>query len=249
MKQHQLLALANGAKQINKEQITAAYQQLKKRTLFDGMNRVYQPKDEEGDTLPPESNKIQQSVPEVVRIFRDAEERLISLTASINATNVKAKGNIPNPYSDSLLGHDVPVTTLIFLEKELINWRTFITSLPTLDPSVRWHYEETTECYVSEEVSTTRTKKVPTSFVKYEATREHPAQVEVFHEDHIVGTWTKTDRSAAIPASEKTAMLQRVNALIDTVKVAREEANSIEVVQDNELARELLDYVFEGVGR
>jgi hypothetical protein len=36
-----------------------------------------------------------------------------------------------------------------------------------------------------------RTSKEPTVIVKYDATKEHPAQTELFTKDVPVGTWTQ----------------------------------------------------------
>src|SRR5438132_1009448 len=80
--------------------------------------------------------------------------------------------------------------------------------------------------------------------VKYEATKEHPAQVEMYMEDVWVGTWTTTKLSGAIPAATRNAMLERVRKLLDAVKEAREEANLLQV-QTQKLGDALLAYVFD----
>ena len=137
----------------------------------------------------------------------------------------------------------VAVTTLLFLEKQLVDLNTFVESFPTLDPAQKWEHSDEANCFASTS-ETTRTKKVPKNHVKYEATKEHPAQVELFHEDLVVGYWRKTDFSGAIPQQRKQAMLSRIRQLQDAVKCAREEANTQEV-KDVKIANSLLGFVFE----
>jgi len=86
---------------------------------------------------------------------------------------------------------------------------------------------------------------VPKNHVKYEATKEHPAQVEMYMEDVWVGTWTTTKFSGAIPVATRNAMLERVRKLTDAVKTAREEANGLEV-RGQKVGAAVLGYVFDG---
>jgi hypothetical protein len=51
--------------------------------------------------------------------------------------------------------------------------------------------------------------------------------------------------STAIDAKQKREMLERVSKLVDAVKVAREDANQLEVT-NKDVAKDLLNYVFEG---
>jgi hypothetical protein len=96
-------------------------------------------------------------------------------------------------------------------------------------------------------VGSARTKKVLRNHIKYEATKEHPAQVEVFTEDEIAGFWSKVDFSGAIPAGEKNAMLARVRKLQESVKLARERANSLDV-SDFGTGKPIMEYIFGSNG-
>ena len=124
---------------------------------------------------------------------------------------------------------DVPVTTLLFLEKQLVDIHTFVEKLPALDPGETWGYNPDVDHYASEPYQTTKTRKVLKNHVKAEATKEHPAQVETYTEDVVVGYWTTVKFSGAIPAREKNEILDRVRKLQEAVKSAREEANSMAV--------------------
>jgi hypothetical protein len=138
---------------------------------------------------------------------------------------------------------DVPVTTLLFLEKQLVDIHTFVEKLPVLDPGEDWDYSPDVDYYASEAYQTTKTKKVLKNHVKAEATKEHPAQVETYTEDVVVGYWTTVKFSGAMPAKEKNELLDRVRKLQEAVKLAREEANGMEV-QTKKIGAAVLHYVF-----
>ena len=138
----------------------------------------------------------------------------------------------------------LPVTTLLFLEKKLVDVRTFISKLPTLDQAKQWSYDAANQRWIAEPEESYRTKKVMRNHVKAEATEHHPAQVEVYMEDVPVGVWKKLDFSSAIPSNEKDAMMRRVNTVIEQVKMAREAANEIEVLEV-ECGYALLNHIFQ----
>ncbi|MFF5209466.1 hypothetical protein [Streptosporangium sp. NPDC000396] len=78
--------------------------------------------------------------------------------------------------------------------------------------------------------------------VKAEATDKHPAQVEVYYEEIVVGFWTKVAFSGAVPQKRVNELLERVIKLQDAVKFAREEANGIEVT-DQSIGEKVFGYL------
>ena len=168
---------------------------------------------------------------------------LFDVVATQDHANTVARANVVVDGVPLLKG--VPVTTLLFLEKQLVDLKTFVEALPVLDTAEEWEYKPEADAYVSRPSRSHRTKKVPKSHVKYEATKEHPAQVEMYMEDVWVGTWTTTKLSAAVPAATRNAMLERVRKLLDAAKAAREEANGLEV-KPQKVGAAVLGYVFDG---
>lgn len=242
-KLNQIIAVQSGKKAQAKESLTAAYQQLQKPDLLSGIARSYKPKDENGETEPPQNKLVQAKVSELIaRVSADLVE-MFDAVATQDWANCQARADVVVDGKPLLKA--VPVTHLLFLEKQLTDLNTFITKLPVLDPAERWEYNAGQDCYASEPFQTTRTKKVPKNHVKYEATKEHPAQVEMYMEDVTVGTWTTIKYSGAVPASARNAMLERVRKLEDAVKAAREEANGLEVTRQK-VGQAILNYVFEG---
>ena len=102
-----------------------------------------------------------------------------------------------------------------------------------MDASEIWTFDESQDVWATEPIQTTKTKKIPRNHVKAEATEEHPAQVEVYYEDVIVGYWRTVKYSGAMPATRVSTLLNRVRKLQEAVKFAREEANSLDVDESN----------------
>src|SRR5262245_4624791 len=242
-KLNQIIAVQGGKKSQAKETLTDAYQKLKKSDLLSGLVRTYQPRDEDGEPLPEERKMIQLKVNELIRTVAGDLVEMFDIVATQDWANCQARADVVVDGRTLLTG--VPVTHLLFLEKQLVDLRTFIDSLPTLDTAEDWEYKPETDSYVSRAAKSHRTKKVPRNHIKYEATKEHPAQVEMYMEDVWVGTWTITKFSGAIPAATRNAMLDRVRKLLDAVKSAREEANGLEV-HPQKVGAALLSYVFDG---
>jgi hypothetical protein len=242
MKLNQVIAVQSGKKTKAKEVLNAAYHQLQKPELLSGLARSYKPKDENGDQLPSEGKLIQVKVSELVNAVTSELASLFDIVLTQDSANCHATADIV--VGSRTILKSVPVTYLLFLDKQLVDIRTFIEKMPTLDPSEKWTYDATQDCYASEPSLTSKSKKVPKSHVKYEATPQHPAQVELLYEDVPVGTWTNIKYSSAIPVQQKNKFLARVATLTDAVKLAREEANSLVVKESVGCGIAILDFVF-----
>jgi len=237
----QIIAVEKDRKSKFERTLTDLHRQVQTPPLINGIHRTYQPKDEDGDQLPPESTLVQLTVEKVLQDVAAAARDFYDVTLTKETANAHATADIV--VDGQTIAAAVPVTYLLFLEKQLVNLRTFVAKLPTLDPAQNWNRDDNTGINKADPVRTVRTKKVPKNWVKAEATKEHPAQVDVFHEDVLVGTWTKVDTSGAIPATRKAELLDRVDALTSAVKFAREEANGLSVDQAR-IGEDLFGYLF-----
>lgn len=240
-KLNQIIAVANGRKSHAQSVLTTIHHKVQKIDLLSGISRTYRPKDEDGERLPPESKRVQYTASEAIREATAVLEELFDAVATQDATNCVAKADVI--VDGVAILSRVPVTHLLFIEKQLVDIGTFVEKLPTLDPADEWQYREDVDGYATTASETTRTKKIPKAFVAYEATKEHPAQVQVFNEDVIAGYWSQVKFSGAIPAKDRNAMLDRVRKLQTAVKFAREEANSVDVVI-LETGKPVLSFVF-----
>jgi len=228
---NQIIAAESGVKSRTEKELTAAHHQLQKSALTSGLSRTYRPKFEDGDVYPPESVKVQVRVDDVIRKVADSLVNLFDVTYTKETANQSAVADVV--VGGAVLAHAVPVTYLLFLEKQLVNIATFLAKLPTLDPAESWRFDDQLNLWKTEPIETNKTKKVFRNHVKAEATDRHPAQVEVYSEDQTVGYWTLTKFSGAVPAARVDQLLNRVHLLQDAVKHAREEANSVQVTQQH----------------
>ncbi|WP_371581037.1 hypothetical protein [Streptomyces sp. NBC_01314] len=240
-KLNQIIAVEKGVKAKSHQDLTAAHQGLQKPALLSGIARTYQPKDEEGEQLPPESTRVQVRAEDVLRETAGVLTRLFDVTATKDWANCTARADVK--VEGRVLVADVPVAYLLFLEKQLGEINTLVRKLPVLDASEAWAQDPSTDDWKTEAVRTVRTKKVPRNHVKAEATDKHPAQVDVYYEDIPVGYWTTVKFSGALPARRVNEILDRVEKLQQAVKYAREEANSADVV-DQRVGDAVFGYLF-----
>jgi hypothetical protein len=238
---NQIIAVEKGVKSRSFQELTDAHQALQKPALLAGIARTYRPKDEEGEQLPPESTKVQVKAEEIIRQTTGILSRLFDVTATKDWTNCVAKADVV--IDGEPLLRDVPVAYLLFLEKQLVDLHTFVRKLPVLDAAESWSYDASADCFATDATQTTRTKKIPRNHVKAEATEKHPAQVEVYYEDVVVGYWKTVKFSGALPAKRVNELLERVEKLQQAVKFAREEANSTDVV-DRETGEKVFRFLF-----
>lgn len=239
-KLNQIVAVVNGKKTETKKEVTHLHRQCSVTDLFNGMTRVYHPLDEEGERFPDESKSVQLTVSQVLTSFEESLTDLFDVVLTQDSANCTAKADII--VEENVIAKDVPVTYLMFIEKQLHDVAKFIECLPTLDIATRWNYDVNEDLYVSDETKTNKTKKVLQHKVLYEATKEHPAQIEKWTEDTVVGNWSNTKFSGCITQVRKKVMLERVKKLQEAVKFAREQANSI-YVEEKEIGKNIFAYI------
>jgi hypothetical protein len=213
-----------------------------KEQLFTGRERSYRPLDEvNGQKLPAESQKVQQRVDRLIEQARLKWNELWNLVLTQDTGNQNARADVT--VDGQVLLANVPVTTLLFLDKQAAELEGFVSKLPTPDPAEEWTHDPNSGLLKSNTSESVRTAKEPAVFVKYEATKEHPAQTEFYMRDVPVGTWRQILYSGCIQADKKNAMLARIKKLQDAIKLAREQANLTEV-ERQKAGEPLLAFVF-----
>jgi hypothetical protein len=238
---NQIIAVEKGVKSRSFQELTEAHQALQKPSLLAGIARTYRPKDEEGEVLPPESTRVQIKADQIIRETVAVLTKLFDVTATKDWANCRAKADIV--VDGRVLLADAPATYLLFVEKQLVDLHTFVKKLPVLDASESWNFDASADCWATEPVQSVRTKKIPRNHVKAEATEKHPAQVEVYYEDVSVGYWRTVKFSGALPAQRVNELLSRVEKLQQAVKFAREEANNLEI-EDQQIGARIFEYLF-----
>jgi hypothetical protein len=208
-------------------EITELYRRVCQTDLFNGFNRTYKPVDDDGDQLPAETRRVQNKVDEILAELRRLSSQRMDAVATKEWGNTKAKADVVIDGQTILA--DVPVGYLLFLEKQLDELHVFLRGLPTLDPSETWELDRGDGLFRSEPATTQKMRKVPRSHVLVAASEHHPAQAETYHEDVIVGEWTRVLRSGAVHQVRVDDLCRQVIKLRDGVIAARQFANTVDV--------------------
>ena len=225
-KLNQIIAIEKGIKARVHSEVSELYKLVQKPDLFNGFVKQYQKKDEESEDLPPEKKKVVCNTNETLNKLKDSLIELCDITARKEVTNQAASADVV--VDGQTILPQVPVTYLLFLEKQLTDMRTFIGSLPELSSDEDWQIDPNSNLYKTDAIQTHRTKKVNKPIVLYQATDKHPAQTQLITEDVLVGYWQTVKQSGAAAKPVKQNLLDNVEKLLNAVKEAREAANNID---------------------
>jgi hypothetical protein len=239
-KLNQIIAIEKGVRGTVANTFTGIYHNFQKPALFAGLLKTYRPRDDEGQLLPSESQRVQLRVEDLLGEAAIALTRLFDVTASKDTTNQSAIADVV--VDDYVVATGLSVSTPLFLEKQLTDLATVVSKIPTLDPGEEWTEDPNTDLMATTPRVTVRSAKVPRNHVKAAATDKHPAQVEVYYEDVPVGDWSTTKYSGAVSQARVNQLLGRIRKLQEAVKQAREEANVTEVV-DMKIGRRIFDWL------
>lgn len=241
---NQIVAIERDIKTRSYKDLTKEHHLLQRADVVAGHTRTYRPKEDGGETLPAESKHVAMRVSDALAEIRVRQRELYDITLTKDVGNTQTLGDVLDTDGKVIL-KDVPVPTLLFLEKSLGDLHTFVEKLPTLDPNQRWTFDATQGCYVTAPVETIRTKKVKKGIVLYPHSDKHPAQTQLIDEDITAGIWTQINLSGAIPTDERRKLLDRVDTLSKAVKEARERANLVEV-EERKMGDTVFNFIFGG---
>ncbi len=194
-KLNQVLAVEKTVKGKREDEFTKIYQDIQKVDLVTGMARVYVPKDDDGEKLPPENKKVQLRVEDAVSKTINLMKEVFNVTAAKDATNCNAKADVT--VDGEVLLKSVPATHLLWMEKKLLSFSEFINKLPVLAQDTSWSMDSGQGLYRSEASQTVKTKKkeewkakskpgsgggaMQVSEEQLELFSQHPVAVPSFH--------------------------------------------------------------------
>ncbi len=240
-KLNQIIAIEKGIKSRVVSEVTELYKAAQKPGLFNGFSKRYRKINDADEDLPGEGQRVQFIAREVLNASERSLTELMNVTARKDWTNCDAKGNVVVDGKTILA--DVPVTFLLFLEKQVTDLRTFVSSIPVLDAAEEWVNDPATGLHKTGTVSTHRTKKVQKALVLYPHSAEHPAQTQMVTEDVIAGYWDQVKQSGAMTRDDKQAVAERVEKLLRAIKEAREAANIQEEVKSPDIGAAVFGYL------
>lgn len=242
---HSLLAVETDLKNVsNKIKNETGTTFIKKDDHFEGLLKVYVAIEEGNNFSDKEEKKeIVTTVVEKLEYAKKAIANGLNATLSKEETNASGTATAELKVGEINFGM-LSATSLLALEKELVAIRKVYGVIPTLDPAKPWKRDEMEEGmkWITEPSTTYRTSKVEDFRVVYEATKEHPAQIQKVVKDKTVGKYLTTYKSGKITPLAKSKLLDKIDNLILAVKRARSKANQAEVIKST-VGTQLMDYI------
>lgn len=217
-----------------------------KQHLFYGGLKKYEPYSDDDPGMPEEFKEIDDTVYNKLNYAIKSFVSYIDCIATKEATNATATA--PLVINGETIHEALPATLLLALENKLKGIRPVLESIPTLTKGIEWKPapDKGENIFVTaKEDRKQRTVKEPKFRVLYEATKEHPAQIEKWTESVPKGEFVTIQWSGNITSAEKARILERFDEVLQAVKKARMKANSTEVVE-TKIARKLFDYIVKG---
>jgi len=246
-KLHELLAVENDLEKVATNIVGEAKVTFtKKANLFNGSVKTADMFNDGDPTPAPEVIKLEETVHGKLRYVGKAVARWFDAVLQKEATNQTATADLV--VEGNVLGTSLPATFLLGLETKLKRLRDMYIGLPTLQPGVVWvgAPDEGADVFRTDSPQERFiTNKTIVSKVLYEATPEHPAQIEKWTEDVKIGRYLVQGTSGMITSAEKAEILGRLDTLLQAAKAARMRANSVDVVQVN-IGHTLVDYINDG---
>jgi hypothetical protein len=145
----------------------------------------------------------------------------------------------------TVLAEKVPATFLLGMEDRLKKVRELYDSIPTLQPGTAWTPDATQRkgvYHAEHPEKTLRTEQTIKSKVLYEATKEHPAQLDKWTEQIPIGTYTTERWSGMLSPAEKARLMERIDTLLGAAKKARQRANQTDITK-REIAKSFFEYI------
>lgn len=163
--------------------------------------------------------------------------------ASREKTNTTAMADVV--VEGTVLLKDVPAQMLLALEANLAKIRRTYLQIKTTAPGINWIPADELRAGVMkfdkpEEAIKAETISEPV--VLYEATKEHPAQVQIGQKRVAVGKYQKLEYTGLITPADKAARIARIDQLILAVKQAKQRANCATVI-DVKVGKTLFNYI------
>jgi hypothetical protein len=188
--------------------------------------------------------KMDDTVKSKLKYSQKAVIRYLDAVLQKERTNQEARADLV--VDGTIISAQVPATFLLGLENKLKKIRTnLFEPIPTLQPGIQWEKDASMGDDVYRAVHSEekfRTKKMMKNHVIAPATKEHPAQVNVYTEDEKVARVVQDTWCGMISSAEKSKVLERVDVLIRAVKRARQKANTTEVVKTN-IGKDLFTFI------
>ena len=215
----------------------------KNQNLFIGRHRSLQMFD---DDMPGQADEVVELTTTVPERLEYTGEHIASwLDVSLNKEATNQIANADLVVDGNIIAAALPATFLLGLENKLKQLLNVYKSIPTLQAGVAWERDATIGNHVYKQANPNRKNKTQKTFnhkVLYEATDKHPAQIEKWEEQRVVGEYTEQIQSGMMSSSDKNKLLNNVEKLLRATKTARMQANSVEATK-LEVGNEIVKFI------
>lgn len=249
MKLHELLAVETALEgQANKCRTELAATFEKKRHLFEEKRTTFTPNGEGQSAVIEVQSDLQSTVRKELAWLAAHLTKSLDASYQVAEANTQARADVVLEGTELPLLVGLPATALLELEKRMTEIGDLVKAIPTLDPAKGFapDSQRGPGTFKAREVVKVRTKKTAKVLVKYEATKEHPAQTEMVMEDVPVGQIQEQEWSGLITPAEKSDLINRVEILGRAIRRARSRANEQKVESGKAIAGNLLSYILNG---
>jgi hypothetical protein len=244
-KLHELLAVSSNLKgQADKTRGELSNTFDKKRHLFSEKVVTFKSNVEGTTPVTEEQSSLQSTVGQELTWISKILGAAVDAAYQIAEANMVARADVVLDNGDVLL-KGVPATALLELTKRATEVQTLIAAVPTLDPAKGFELDAQRPkgVYQARQDVKTRTKKTQRAITLYEATKEHPAQVQLISEDQPTGFVTTQEWSGLITPAQKATMHERIEEVIRALKKALARANNVDVDTSKKIGDTLFAYV------
>lgn len=250
---HEMLAVEQDAKAGAERARAACLENFRGKVgHFTGIRRTFRPY----EVAEGEEGKAGERIEAETSLAKTVVEELNGLLASsvkaldigfqIDEANTRATADVI--VDDVVLLKDVPATFLLQLEKRLKELRSVFKEIPTFDPVRIWSVDpgaDKKHVLRAEAVTTIRKQKTRKYNVMVEATKEHPAQVDVVEVDEPVGEIKSYEWTGLISQGRKAETAEQIEKLIAAVKQARSRANGTVIDSKKKVGQVLVDFLMQ----
>lgn len=246
---HELLAVEGNLKaQADKTRADLMNTFEKKTHHFTEQTISFQPSEENKPVVVEKQLDLQTTVPQELKWASEFLIKSLDVSYQVAEANTVARADITLEGSDTPFLSQIPVTSLLELEKRANELQHFIATIPTLDPAkgFRVDAERGADIYRARDERKKRTKKIDKPLTLAAATKEHKEQVQLITVDEPIGDIVTLEWSGLITTAAKGDMLARVEEFARAVKQARSRANDTEVDSSakQKIGAKIVNHVF-----
>ena len=246
-KLHQLLAVESDLEGKYKRICEETKKVFAKPEMFKGSHRKLIVFDDADKTdYPDEHQAMATTVQERIEYTGESISKYFDALYQKEATNQEASADLV--VGGVTIGENVPATFLLGLESRLKYVRSVYETMPTLQAGIDWKRSEDKGEGVWDMLHPEEKLKTAMAWrhqVLVEPTKEHRAEIEKWQEQVPVGKFVKHVWCAMFTSSQKSEVLDRIDALLRVVKKARQKANTQEVTKGN-IGKSIIEFINTG---